>query len=272
MKDIGILYIALGKYSIFWPKMYENCEQFFIPTWKKHYYVFSDNRDLNYKNNENVTVIFQNDMGWPKDTLLRFEMFDSISDRLKDETDFLFFFNANLMPVRIIDETFLPRKEKLLVALHPGYAGMRNPMDYPYCRDKMSTAYIPYDEGKIYVQGALNGGLTDAYLEMVHILHQNVEEDLSKGIVATVHDESHLNRYILGRDDVKIVGSEYIYPEGYNLWPLEPVIISRDKSKYFDVDKIKLSSAEYLIFRIKKVMIMFRERLKAIMPKSGGKE
>ena len=89
---------------------------------------------------------------------------------------------------------------------------------------------------------------------------------MAKGVIALWHDESQLNRYIIGRDDVKILPPCYGYPEGWDL-PYEPVMLIRDKSKYFDVEAVKAGSffgrVKLYLGRLKS-KIAIRKRLKAI--------
>ncbi len=246
--SIGILYIAIGKYEVFWEDFYESLEQFFVPSYRKNYYVFTDSETIKHSEKENVFIIKTADRGWPLNTLLRFSMFESIAGNLV-ENDYLFFFNANLVCVDTITEEFLPKDKNLLVAVHPGYINAEEAKK-PFCRNKKSTAFVPFGTDAIYVQGALNGGKTSHFLAMIKKLAENVRIDYSKGIVANVHDESHLNRYIIGRNDVKYVGPEYIFPEGYDLKADKIFILSRDKSRYFDVDKVKMSFFEYFVNKL----------------------
>ena len=37
---IGILVIALGRYTEFWPELYTSCEKYFLPNYQKEYYIF----------------------------------------------------------------------------------------------------------------------------------------------------------------------------------------------------------------------------------------
>lgn len=247
---IGILYIAIGKYSVFWKEFYLSCEKYFLKNFEKFYYVFTDCEELFGKDkNLNIITINQEDLGWPNNTLLRFDMFYSIQDDLK-KMDYLFFFNANLLLLQEIGEEFLPKSENLLVVLHPAYYKEQNADFFPYSRNKNSKAYIPYGQGKYYVQGALNGGKAKEFLKLIYSLSVDTKEDLKKGIIAEVHDESHLNKYILNRTDLKILGPEYLYPENWKLG-IEPIILSREKSKYFDVDKLKKNRLKYLGNKLK---------------------
>lgn len=246
--SIGILYIAIGKYITFWESFYESIESYFIQGYDKNYYIFTDSEDVLFSEKHNIYVVKTEDKGWPLNTLLRFSMFESIASDLV-ENDYLFFFNANLICVDTITEDFLPKDKNLLVAVHPGYINAEEARK-PFCRNKKSTAFVPFGTEAIYVQGALNGGKTGPFLDMIKELAENVQIDYSRGIVANVHDESHLNRYIIGRNDVKYVGPEYIFPEGYDLEVDNIYMLSRDKSRFFDVDKMKMSFFEYCVNRL----------------------
>ena len=239
MKKIAILYVCTGKYTIFWKDFYESFEKNFLPKSSKDYFVFTDG-DIEFSNRKNVHKIYQKKLGWPYDTLMRFRMFESIKDKLQN-FDYIFFFNANMQCITKIDEkVFLPNElkgEKLVMASHPGFYKLK--LRYcPYERRKSSTAYLPYREGKHYVIGALNGGRTKEYLELIHSLNEDTDIDLKNKVIALVHDESHLNAYIAKRNDVKYLNPGFCYPENLNI-PFKAEILMTDKNKYFDVAKLK---------------------------------
>ncbi len=88
--------------------------------------------------------------------------------------------------------------EKLVGAEWPGKRKpFKHPMFYPYERNKNSAAYIaPYEKQPyLYYMGGLNGGEAKAYLNMISTLAQNIRRDYDAGIIARVHDESHINKY-----------------------------------------------------------------------------
>ena len=91
---IAILYICTGKYEIFWKDFYSSSEQYFLPEYSKEYFVFTDSPNINDTASMNVHKIYQHNLGWPDNTLERFDMFSRIIDQLKD-FDYIFFFNAN---------------------------------------------------------------------------------------------------------------------------------------------------------------------------------
>lgn len=234
---IAILYIATGKYTVFWKEFYESFEKNFLPELAKTYFLFTDAKEMPFSDRENVCIIQQKNLGWPGNTLQRFSLFCREEARWR-EYEYTFFVNANFLCVKPVSaDDFLPVRENILVAEHAGLHG-RNPDNMTYDRNPKSKAYVPFGEGKYYVMGGLNGGKTSAYMDMVHKLKENVDEDTKNGVVAVCHDESHLNRFIIERDDVKVLPPCYGYPEGWNL-PYEPVMLILDKSKYFDVEAVK---------------------------------
>lgn len=71
-------------------------------------------------------------------------------------------------------------------------------------------------------------------------LKNNIDEDLSKDIIAIWHDESHLNAYLyhLEESEFYLLSPEYLYPEVWKLLFKKKILI-RDKTKWIDIDTIK---------------------------------
>ena len=228
---IAVLYICTGKYTVFWDRFHAGCERFFLPSHQKEYFVFTDG-ELGSGASGQVHRVQQENLGWPGNTLMRFHMFSRVADQLR-AFDLCFFFNANMDFVQTVGDEFLPTDEEgLLVVRHPGYC--RVPYEeggkLPYERRPESSAYVPLWHPGYYVCGGLNGGYTASYLELVSALRRAIDIDLEHNVVAQWHDESHLNRYILGRP-CKINSPEYAFPEGWRL-PCVPKIVILDKSRY----------------------------------------
>lgn len=234
---IAILYIATGRYITFWDEFYESSEQMFLSNCPKDYFVFTDQKKFKYQDHKNVHVVHQKQLGWPYDTLLRFKMFLRIEERLK-KYDYIFFFNANAKIVMPIGKEILPDGNfKLMMSVYPTYYE-KDKSSFPYDRNPKSTAYIPMEEGSsYYVQGTLNGGKTKAYIDMLKTCDKQTKIDLKNHVIATVHDESHLNKYIQNRDDVMFLKPFYMFPEeqkttDYNFQDTQPLkILIRDKQK-----------------------------------------
>lgn len=238
---IAILYICTDKYNVFWKGFFESSEKKFLQKSQKEYFVFTDDEHLFGADQSNVHIIPHKYMGWPYDTLMRFEVFSSIEKELVG-FDYIFFFNANMVINEVInEEEFLKVKAhdvNLIMVQHPGVYNKKTRY-LPYCRDPKSTAFIPYNKGNKYVMGALNGGKAKYFIELINTLKNNTQIDLDNNVIALVHDESHLNKYIIDRNDVWIHTPEYCNAEVYQNLPFEKKIVMLDKSKYFDVDKLK---------------------------------
>jgi len=65
-------------------------------------------------------------------------------------------------------------------------------------------------------------------VHFINELDKNINIDLDNDVIALWHDESQLNRYIIGKE-YKLLDPGYIYPEGWDL-PFKAKIIGRDKS------------------------------------------
>lgn len=210
---IAILYIATGRYKIFWDGFYSSFEKHFFNGCLKHYFVFTDApRDPRFSG-ANITAVFREKKGFPHDTLDRFEMFCSIKSEL-EKYDYVFFLNANTVCKDFVGCEILPDEN-----IESGIVCVRHPVikesdghDYPYERNGKSLAYIANGAGELYVQAAFFGGNAGAFIRMSEILAENIRIDLSNKIIAVWHDESHLNKYILGKK-IKVLGLEYLCPD-----------------------------------------------------------
>lgn len=191
---IGILYICTGKYHVFWEQFFQSAEKFLLPRTEKHYFIFTDfGGELMGQNAGKITRIFQEKLGWPYDTLMRFKMFLKTEEQLK-KCDYLYFFNANMQFRDFVGEEILPNETGLIGVLHPGFYDKTN-KEFPYDRNPESLAYIPEHNGVHYFMGGVNGGATESFLKLIKTLDKNTDIDLQKDVIAKWHDESHLNNY-----------------------------------------------------------------------------
>lgn len=262
---VGILYICIGEYVKFWERFYKSAEINFLPLDKKEYFLFTDKplaAIAGAVENDNIHVFFQSNLGWPGNTLFRYRMFEDHIEEIK-HCEYLFFFNSNIVfEKEIAREEYLPVTEDLVVTQHPGYFCAK-PYDLPFCRKRKSRAFVPYSCVNDYVCGGLNGGKTPAYLRMIVDLNERIKKDFEEGIVATWHDESHLNRYIIDKGSYKLLSPAYSYPEGWSL-PFEKKITILEKSKYIRLDKRK-TRKQFRIFagvirRIRFFVFSFAEK------------
>lgn len=237
-KKIAILYICIGDYEVFWKEFYTSFEEKFLKDCIKEYFVFTDKEQVYCENtNERIHVIYQENLGWPGNTLFRFAMFDKIAKEL-ERFQYTFFFNSNIVCCKEVKEIdFLPLNNQLLVVQHYGYYNKLN-YRYPYDREKKSSAYIPYCEGRYYVCGGVNGGKTESFLKLIRDLKNRIDADYRKKIIARWHDESQINKYIIENTDYRILSPSFCYPEGRQL-PFEPILMTRDKAKWIELYSAK---------------------------------
>ena len=240
---IAILYIALGNYTVFWKDFYTSSENFFLSKHQKDYFVFTDNTTIDFQENKNIKNIYQKNLSWPYNTMLRFDMFITQADSLK-AYDYIFFFNANMQFISPVNEEILPGVENdgLVVGLHPGFYNKRK-FFWSYERNPKSSSFIPYDKGTHYVQGCLNGGVSTEYLNLCYKCSEYLHQDMDNDIIPLWHDESVLNKYILDKNPL-IMPCNYLYPEKSNMedkFKNNIKIIQRDKrdQKYGGFDFLR---------------------------------
>ena len=226
--EIAVFIICTGKYNIFFNSFYKSSEKYFLPEYKKNYYVFTDGEIIK---KSNIIRIEQEKIGWPDDTMYRFKMFNSIkNDVIKN--DYAFFFNVNMKFVDFVGEEALPGPDNsyLLGVNHPGFY-TENIDSFPYERNDESVFYIPFGEGSIYYQGCLSGGRTKEYMEMSEKLDSMIDEDLNNDIIPEWWDESALNWYYDKLNSKPLIlPPSYAYPESENI-DIKKIIIQLDKEK-----------------------------------------
>ena len=216
-------------------------QRFFLPSLQKTYFLFTDRTGQNFP--DNVICSYTQQLPWPGPTLKRFEYFWRMHDKLQ-QYDYIFFLNANMLPVREIGEEILPdSRQKLMFVDHFYWSGQPRKA-WPYDKNPRSKAHIVASEGTHYVMGGFNGGSADEYLHLIKTLMENTAIDEKNGIIAEWHDESHLNRYLI--DYVKnggnplILNSKYAYPQEGLASPLythlrpflPPKMIIQDKKQW----------------------------------------
>ncbi len=218
---IGILYIGVGRYACFWPDFYKSCEEKLVPDAEKHYYVFTDHEEQ-ITAGDRVTVFHQDDMGWPCNSLFRFKMFNRIREQLQVH-DYLFFFNSNALIVQPVSAA------DILPAADEDFSAMCMAVDTALGHEtrKESAAYVAPGETRYYFSGALNGGKCKPYLELAAACEQLTDTDLRNGIMPVWHDESVINRYLVGKR-VKMMYRDMGRPANWKE-PRDPKIILRRK-------------------------------------------
>ncbi len=234
LAKIAILYIGTGRYTIFWDEFYKSCEKNLFRKSEKHYFFFTDSDE--FKSNEKITIVHQENLGWPLITALRYKILNKIKNQLED-FDYAFFFNGNMEVIHEVkeEEIFPTEKEGYIVApMHSCNKRIKSNRDFDYERNPKSKSFIPYGEGLHYFHAGLLGGRVKEFLEMLDVCEKMMDDDLKINYIPKFHDESVFNKYVLTRPH-KILSNNYIHPtHGKPFLRMNPnvKIIQRDKSLF----------------------------------------
>ena len=192
--------------------------------------------------------------GWPEATLLRYEFFLTKIDQIAEPV--LMYLDSD-MEVRSDFSKFLEPEQwahGLAFVRHPGYNSphgfalmrylIRNPRKIvthslgvlknggasgSWETRSWSKAYVPRKMRKTYVHGAVWFGKNDDFKRLCTILAIRTQEDLSNGVIAVWHDESHLN-WFLANQDVTVLDNRFSGVDGYrNLSNLHAYIVTVEK-------------------------------------------
>jgi len=215
---IGLLIVATGKYIQFVEPLVKSAEKHFLTNHEVTYFIFTD-RDI--PNTPHTVKIYQKRLGWPYDTMMRYEMYYNARFFLED-MDYLFACDADMLFVDTVSEEILGNH---VATQHPGFVGKRG----TYETRPESTAYIASNEGTYYFAGGFNGGSKEKFLERSRVITENIYKDLEKDIIAVLHDESHLNRYFIDNPPTVILSPSYCYPESWKL-PYQKRLLALDKN------------------------------------------
>ena len=112
----------------------------------------------------------------------------------------------------------------ITVVQHAGYE--TNVSHRPFEDNPKSRAYVK--DSPNYFAGGFVGGTSESFLKMAGTIAEAVEDDLSHGIVARHHDESHLQRYALDHPPAKILSPSYCCPP----WPHRQYYYGRWKKNH----------------------------------------
>lgn len=221
---LGLLIIATNKYTEFLQQLITSADKFFFEKSEieVEYIVFT-NKNCELKSNRKINFIEVEHRPWPWMTLGRYEIFYQNKNKLS-EFDFLFYSDVDMRFVDNVDEEILSER---VATLHPGYFGMRGTPE----TNPESLACIYPNEPMCYFAGGFNGGSATRFLEMSKELSDNIKMDLSKGIIAIWHDESHLNRYMVTNPPTKILSPSYCYGESMNI-PFPKKLLALNKNHH----------------------------------------
>lgn len=215
---IGLLVVATGRYINFVEPLINSANKYFLKNHDVTYFIFTDGQPPKAGN---IIKIPQNRLGWPYDTMMRYEMYYLAKSKIEN-MDYLFATDADMLFVDEVGDEILSDR---VATQHPGFVGKLG----TYETNKNSTAYVDIQNAKYYFAGGFNGGKTEEFLKLALNITKNVYFDLSKNIIAVWHDESHLNKYYIDNKPTLILSPSYCYPESWNL-PYHKRLLALDKN------------------------------------------
>ena len=206
--NVGLLVFATGRYVHFVPPLIESAERFFLPGHNRTYFVFTDHvEDLPKK--DNIVPVFQKKLGWPYDTMMRCSAYNDHAELFKD-MDYIYACDADMLFVNYAGDEILGN---LVGTLHPMFISRKGTYD----TNPQSTAYVENHEGEHYFAGGFYGGSHDSFCLMVQELTDKIKQNISNGVTALWHDESHLNRYFIDHKPNVILTPSYCHPQGWDI-------------------------------------------------------
>lgn len=217
-KTVALCVVATGKYIQFVKPLIDSAEKYFCPMHERRYIVFTDYNVEQYPLYQdhdipNITYVYQKKLGWPKDTLFRFDIYLKNKDCFSG-VDYIFACDADMLFVDYMGNEILSDR---VATQHPGHKGKYplwgKPGIVSYETNLFSTAYIGPDEGEYYFAGGFYGGSYDQFFQMMSILTKRIARDLHFNYIAVWHDESHLNRYCIDYPPTVVLDRSYCYPE-----------------------------------------------------------
>lgn len=211
--------MATGKYATFASDLIKSAREFFLKNCEVTYFVFTD--DKTTLDEKDICKVYQNRLGWPYDTLLRFEVYLS-NQHLFHGYDYMYALDADMLFVSEVGEEILG---DLVGTIHPGYYNKKG----TYETRRRSAACVKKREAKQYFAGGFYGGKKEEFIKLLSINSENIRKDLDHAIIAIWHDESHLNRYFVDHPPTIKLDPSYCYPESWHL-PFPKRLLALDKN------------------------------------------
>lgn len=219
--NVGLMIMATGKYISFVNPLVKSAKQHFCKKHNVTFFVFTDGE---YPSEENVVIINQPRLGWPYDTMMRFQVYASHKDILSKQ-DYLFACDADMRFVGDVGDEILSQRT---ATIHQGFY-QRDRSTFTYETNPKSKAYIGPQEGKYYFAGGFYGGSAAEVLKICETNAKNIKTDQDNNFIAVWHDESHLNRYFIDHPPTTILSPSYCFPEQCQL-PMEKKLLALQKN------------------------------------------
>lgn len=258
MVTLGIVTVATNHYIHYWEKMVESFHKN-VSEFELTFHVFTEqleNVEVFCKLHPEISVKVHKieALGWPLATLYRYKLINSVSDELSEMI--LMHLDADMLVRAKFDLSFSEDLWKGGIGLvaHPGFWRPRGPelvklyLRHPrkivedfrsiaengglgsWCDNPASTSFVPKKMRSAYYCGGTWMGRNTEFKKMISDLDDSVSQDEKSGVMATWHDESHLNKWATSNLHSTLTPS-YCYDPSYpQLKSLKEIIRAVDKN------------------------------------------
>lgn len=218
--NVAIIFIGTNKYADFFPKWKESVDKYFLNDCEKTILAFSD-EEKDYFLKDDVLLLKIPPVSWPLATLLRYKFVNTFLKTRAEAGafDYVFYLDSDLFPYsNVILKDIVDETKGLTGVHHPG--NHQNPLWHTLESNESSNAFVAnglvaFGSEAVYHQGCLWGGTLKSVSEMVSILDDRIDDDLSRNVMAVWYDESHMNWYFLNHlDEVNTLPFNFAFPGG----------------------------------------------------------
>ena len=209
--SIALMTVAIGRYMEFVPDLWVSAQRYFLPDCHVELFVFTDNVTHALGQDPAIHLVGQFRLGWPYDSLMRFEMYQSQADVLKERFQYVYAVDSDAVFTAVMGREILGLSVATLSAWFQGASRDA----FPYDANPDSPFYMAPHQGRNYFAGGFYGGEVDHVLSLWASVVPKIRDLLEvQTYVPPCHDESILNHWynIVHPPDV-ILGAEYLYPE-----------------------------------------------------------
>lgn len=268
---VAALVTATGPYLQFLKSFLATARRFFMTRHDVTYVVFTDRpADQLYYGND-VRYVHTPALGFPETSMMRFHFIQQAESILR-EYEFVMALDVDFYFVNCVGDEIV---DDLVGALHPDNAyytgeevgvpkeivgladrpGQCFAYNKPYYNQKIAYSNAPFETNPQstancqgcprYFAGGCWGGRVEHVLRLARELDQNIDRDMKRGIVAFVHDESHINHYFNNVQKPRILSVSYVYPD-----PMGDLSVMDTEHPHLWVDNSYLSGVRRFVPRI----------------------
>ena len=229
---VGLCVMATGRYVEFVKPLFDSMQQYFLPDHDVYLFVFTDQP---VPDHPKIIRMYQQRLGWPYDTMLRFNAYYKYRNVL-NTMDYLYASDVDMLFVNLVDNEILG---DLVATISPGFYKTGRKEDYD--RNPKSLAHVEQGQGTYYFAGGFWGGKTERFLEASYTCGLRIAKDLTNAVIAKYHDESHWNHYCIENPPTVVLTPEYCSPDSRIWYTIDGVrfitaLCPNDKVEYTSIE------------------------------------